>query len=541
MKKFLFFALALGFINISVAQTGSKTTNNNAPEIQDPSIEQIVSLISDSRKLITVWAWDSNYYYFGDTLSTDWYPSFHSFSAEKNRIGKTILSYGLQYDTATAKWSNYNKSVYEYYGDTLYKGFYDYRWDSASAQYLTEPYYYVIYNEASNLLKEYYCDTTNEDWAYIYYEENTYNAMQQKTSYYNTTYYRSGTYLSADTNRESYVYNDKNLLTHKEASNVDFYQYGTDTNVSYEYNYEDYTYNALDLKESLVSTWISMFSNDTSYYYTMYKYAYNSSNQLIADTNYSKYYDTASWDLSALRTYTYNADGLNDTMTQYFWTQDYGWQPGNMKVTTYDNGLVTSVTDYYFSNTWQAYMRQRYEYNDAGYLTKSVFENYDYNANKWVTQSMDIYEYDDENHLTHTAYYTYVYSLDTIALSREYYYDSEITGDIYINTRTSYYYIEGKLYSRRLSKNYYGKFQFNNVNRVLPVAISVYPNPAQDVIHFDVQGINKVEIISTNGRVIKTYNTSQNYINVSDLTSGVYILRIYDNNNDIRTSSFIKR
>jgi hypothetical protein len=62
------------------------------------------------------------------------------------------------------------------------------------------------------------------------------------------------------------------------------------------------------------------------------------------------------------------------------------------------------------------------------------------------------------------------------------------------------------------------------INNTLNQEISFYPNPITDILNFNTQ-INIVEIYNTNGQlVLKSHNI--NSINLEDLTSGIYVMRI---------------
>ncbi len=64
-----------------------------------------------------------------------------------------------------------------------------------------------------------------------------------------------------------------------------------------------------------------------------------------------------------------------------------------------------------------------------------------------------------------------------------------------------------------------------NVNR-----ISIYPNPASDVIYVDVNDSFNAVIYNYQGQMIKNVNVDNGQINVSDLTSGIYFLEIRTGN-----------
>ena len=75
----------------------------------------------------------------------------------------------------------------------------------------------------------------------------------------------------------------------------------------------------------------------------------------------------------------------------------------------------------------------------------------------------------------------------------------------------------------------------------LTPSISVYPNPSRDIIQIqgDKDAAGKFEIISASGMRVNTGNMSENSISVSDLSSGMYILRI-DTSKGISTTKFYK-
>ena len=74
---------------------------------------------------------------------------------------------------------------------------------------------------------------------------------------------------------------------------------------------------------------------------------------------------------------------------------------------------------------------------------------------------------------------------------------------------------------------------------------SIYPNPANNVLNLSVKNglsVNEITMVDINGRTVKTINNSFNSemeINVSDLTSGVYMLNV-NTDEGVATSKFVK-
>lgn len=78
-----------------------------------------------------------------------------------------------------------------------------------------------------------------------------------------------------------------------------------------------------------------------------------------------------------------------------------------------------------------------------------------------------------------------------------------------------------------------------------PNAISVYPNPTENVLNFNVSDnvqISNISIADITGKVISSsYNLNQKTIDVSNIQSGVYFVRFTSDNNKVVTKKFIKK
>jgi hypothetical protein len=73
----------------------------------------------------------------------------------------------------------------------------------------------------------------------------------------------------------------------------------------------------------------------------------------------------------------------------------------------------------------------------------------------------------------------------------------------------------------------------NNFNQN-NLEVALYPNPVQDLLNINVDNaIKSVEIYNIQGQ--KVLSSNQKQINVSDLASGMYLVRIQDIDNNIAT------
>ena len=112
--------------------------------------------------------------------------------------------------------------------------------------------------------------------------------------------------------------------------------------------------------------------------------------------------------------------------------------------------------------------------------------------------------------------------------------NSSISGNKTENSRGGYDYWFVKLTSDNLSNSTF-----------LKSLVSIYPNPTSDVLYIDnpnFEKINSLEIISINGTIVKQENRISNLqsINVSNLQSGVYFVKIQINN-EVLNYKFIKK
>lgn len=77
--------------------------------------------------------------------------------------------------------------------------------------------------------------------------------------------------------------------------------------------------------------------------------------------------------------------------------------------------------------------------------------------------------------------------------------------------------------------------EFNQDN-----TISLFPNPSNDVLTIEMDSkLKSVEIFNLQGKKIRIYNTKQ--ITVSDLSSGIYMVRVEDENGSASTQKLVKQ
>lgn len=273
-------------------------------------------------------------------------------------------------------------------------------------------------------------------------------------------------------------------------------------------NYVDYTYNAQGLKDSR--------------------------------TNYN--FINGNWELGGVYTYTYNEAGqiiLSELMlgnmlfqtTEYFYRDgllyeelwnDYDYYLGGLapyeKLTyTYEDGLMSVVYDSVYNYGWSWSYNGRDEYN------------YDGNGNCVMFQS-----YNQYNQVVRKSVYTYNDMLlsqtiapcgDDIEMSRPALYANH---NLY--TREQFWTVDIDQVLRYMCDYLYSYdtigVGIRDVNSAAPLA--VYPNPvsSQCVVSLP-EGVRNVELFDMTGRMVKQLPVSSNQtlLDLSNLQPGVYMLR----------------
>lgn len=73
------------------------------------------------------------------------------------------------------------------------------------------------------------------------------------------------------------------------------------------------------------------------------------------------------------------------------------------------------------------------------------------------------------------------------------------------------------------------------------VVTTLYPNPTSDILNIETkQTISKIEIFDLSGKLLKTENGKDKKVSVSNLTKGMYLIKLYTENGVIN-SKFIKK
>lgn len=90
-------------------------------------------------------------------------------------------------------------------------------------------------------------------------------------------------------------------------------------------------------------------------------------------------------------------------------------------------------------------------------------------------------------------------------------------------------------------------FDTTGINEVSgEMSINLYPNPVKDILQISfensISGFKMIEVISFSGQIIKSFKTSDQLfsIDMTGINKGLYFIRIYDDNNIIKTFKIIR-
>ncbi|MDG1798836.1 MAG: T9SS type A sorting domain-containing protein [Flavobacteriales bacterium] len=82
------------------------------------------------------------------------------------------------------------------------------------------------------------------------------------------------------------------------------------------------------------------------------------------------------------------------------------------------------------------------------------------------------------------------------------------------------------------------------IDNIEPATASVYPNPASDVLNIslDKGQLSKIELYSMTGQLLfrEDLNSKAYALNIGNYSSSLYLVRVFNQNNDILNTKFLK-
>lgn len=223
------------------------------------------------------------------------------------------------------------------------------------------------------------------------------------------------------------------------------------------------------------------------------------------------------WSSDELFTYT-RTDNTIELVMQYM--EGGAWQnEGKQIITLNFNERVTEILEQEWEGTsWVNDELTTYNYEGDVFPSKTIQE---WNGTAWEDDKLFTYEYDVNGNAKHGESKEKLGSQWMIA-------DGDIEMFFGDGNKTVYYgYIVDVEYVDLTAVN---------ENNAAPRFV-VYPVPAKDMVHVEAESFQKAEIYSLTGQ--KLMESLRNRMNVSALSSGLYIMKVYDREGGCATQRFV--
>lgn len=283
---------------------------------------------------------------------------------------------------------------------------------------------------------------------------------------------------------------------------------------------------------------------------------------------------TSEWVYSMKNEYTYNTSDKCTQILTYTWDGDLSmWIVGMKDEFTYDanNRMATSIHSIWYDEAtlWFPMMKYEYAYGTSGKTATEIRSNWDFMNNKWVNDSKYEFAYDANgnnnqsivSNWNHQTSQWDLFSKEENTFDLAYQFSDLIfpsgapslntynwniaagivnkpladTGFLWNSTGTSWSNNEKTIY-------YYSELNGTGTNELKANEFMIYPNPVSDGFRLNTAGkVVQVSIYDLSGSLLLAKQISDNeYINVSTLSQGIYMVRVASENGLI-TKKFVKR
>lgn len=225
----------------------------------------------------------------------------------------------------------------------------------------------------------------------------------------------------------------------------------------------------------------------------------------------------STWSSSLLNTYTYSDTSI-EVLMQYM--QGGAWQ--NEAKVTYALDFESNVTEIlelaWVGNAWENSGHTVYHYSDGVFVTKTLDKWYN---GTWNEEFQFGFTYDDGN-ATHGTCMV----MDGNAW---------IPGDGDIEMAYNYNAASDEYYGAEVDVTYIDVTTLKE--NAQAATCKVYPVPAENEIQIEAEDFQKAEIYSVTGQKLMESTTEK--MNVGELSSGLYIIKVYDLEGNCETQRFV--
>ena len=317
---------------------------------------------------------------------------------------------------------------------------------------------------------------------------------------------------------EEYTYDDKDRVVMVVRKAGEYEEYGDKS----EYTYNDEGWLSEELEYELEGgEWMLV---------NKYTDEYDADGHMVFSQGYS--YEEGWRDVCKM-TFEYEG-GLLRNDVFYYYDEEDGWMPNMRNDYTYNaQDLCTEAIASGWEGEWVESYKHEYEYDAAGNRLSDT-ESSHYESEDWMYSMRIEYAYDAHNNCTDKAAFSFVEEDWVLEYTMFYTYDLAVPVE---NTAGIFMVWEDGLpiYNKVLN----WQVQYDDVaestllfysgcvglDEMSENRLSVWPNPASEVLSLNAEGLKQVEIFSMDGRQVMRLENGLETLNVSNLAKGCYLLK----------------
>ncbi|WP_321375745.1 T9SS type A sorting domain-containing protein [uncultured Draconibacterium sp.] len=446
-------------------------------------------------------------YYLWNEKQDDWIGNYQ-IESKQNSFGKrTFYSYYL-WDESLYGWYPTSKVItaYNETSEIEEEETYNINHETKNLEKLTKTNFFYL-NDDLYLTKHYGWDAVQEEWSLHYYDtiyyENNHKFEERIGKIINGKWT-----LSLDSKTVTFL--DNNKMT----DSIIFYTFISDTICIQNRK----TIHKHDENGKVLRTQQYSWNNNDWFLYEILNYEYDiNGNQTYSEKlNYDSYVDSIIGVHKHYRSYYQRFDGQFDLLTN----EEYYWN--------------------YLAGHWQGSEKDSSSLNEQNFMSLKINFSWDRNNRDWVYNNNYEYKYDEHNNLSTKITSKWDAYSDTWIYKNkiDYAYSEQdllkkISNDLWNSELNNW---------ERQHNTYYYYPSITNVYETKISEISIFPNPSQGIINL--KGITnpcKVSIFSVDGKCFYTGNTKGEYLNISFLPKGVYLLHIEKDNKKLLSTKIVLR
>jgi len=278
------------------------------------------------------------------------------------------------------------------------------------------------------------------------------------------------------------------------------------------------------------------------------EYSYDEYGNAILELAFNRDSRTAAWIAYEKKEYQFDSSGNETFFAMYMWNSEINdWAGFNKYEQQFNSSGLVTVASFYAWNTatknWVNTNKFEYTFNTVGENTLSIAYNWNESKNSWVATSKTEQEFDNSQNITLNASYTWNEQNQQWQVSQktkyELSYDND--GNILINAIYNWDLASSAFTLQYKDFNYYTKTDgtASIQNTSLNKKIKIFPNPTSDFVSIIGANEAQLKMFDLSGNCCLVVDNVSSLVNISHLTKGIYLLKIFEGNT-IYTQKIVK-